>query len=313
MPPIDSQADIEQFVELLGDAILMVDESSEIVFANSVCLELFGYSLDQMKQLSLGDLMEGKSRKKHTVFVKKFIQYKLQTLKMMERPVLPCINSNGKLFSARISISSIVVNKKRFGIATIEDFTKVQNQLVTLETETKIDPLTQLYNRRYLDTVIQTGSRPMKTFKKIGVLSLDLNNFKPLNDNHGHQCGDLVLKEIAARMRGALRFNDLIFRTGGDEFLILLNLNDCIECTKELRKVAIKIQKVISKPMKMNIGPVSVGISIGAGVYPEDIDDLSELIKLTDEAMYLSKNNSLPISFVAQLSNTTLSPINLLT
>ena len=299
MTQIDTQKDIEQFAELLGDAILIANDSSEIIFANSACLELFGYSLHQMKQLSLADLMEEQFREKHSVLVKEFIQSKSAPKKMMARTVFPCINSKGELLSVRISIATIVMNSKPLGIATIEDFSEVQNQLTSLETETKIDPLTQLYNRRYLESVIEPNSRLMNMFERIGVLSLDLNMFKRLNDSYGHRSGDIVLKEVATRMRGALRFNDLVFKMDGDEFLILLNLNDCNDCAEEVRKIAIKIQSVISEPIKLNIGSVNVGVSIGAGVYPEDTDDLPELIKRTDEVVHSPKHSGSSISFVA--------------
>ncbi len=292
--------DFKQFFSFLADAILVVNEASDIVFTNPSCLTLFGYTQAQMKKLSLGQLMKEEIHGNHSKLVKNYIRSELPPRHMTTRPTITCVGSRGEEFLARISISPMKIGSELFGIATLHDFTAIQEELNTLEYKSSIDFLTNLHNLRYLDIVIKPGNRVLQSWNKIGILYMDLDKFKPVNDKYGHDIGDVILKKVAIRIKEHIRINDLLFRVGGDEFLVLLDFTECLDETAALNKISKMISQAISKPFTPKNHFIRIGISIGAGTHYAGKTDIKTLIKQTDKAMYISKNTGETVTHVNQ-------------
>lgn len=294
--------DIENFLEFLGDAILITNSSSEIVFANESCLNLFGYSESAFKNMTLDDLMNPMFKLGHRHKVESYINQKSQAKVMMSRSVMSCIDSQGRMFEARISIANIDFNGEQCGIAIIHDHSTIQSAISELKTKANTDNLTGLYNSRYLKKTIKTGHFSRGKWDVVGVVYFDLNKFKPINDTYGHHIGDALLTQIAQQLKEGLRTSDVIFRVGGDEFLILFGINNAdYEC--ELKTVCMKVYELISKPFFMPKieKSIAVGVSIGAGIYPNDNNDLTTLIAMADKAMYRSKSSGSIFSLVSDM------------
>ncbi len=151
------------------------------------------------------------------------------------------------------------------------------------------DPLTGLPNRRM---VTENIDRLMRQLKKdgglIGLLFIDLDGFKTVNDNLGHSAGDMLLIEVAERLRARVRQNDMVARLGGDEFLVILNE---IRAKDEAARVAADLLEALSIPLLAEENTLSVSASIGISVYPETASDADELIRQADCAMYAAKRN----------------------
>jgi diguanylate cyclase (GGDEF)-like protein len=150
------------------------------------------------------------------------------------------------------------------------------------------DALTGLPNRHlFSDRVDQAFKRAKRKNCKLGLLFVDLDKFKPINDTYGHAFGDEVLKEFARRLQSSLRATDTVARVGGDEFMILLeDLGDCNEA-EEIRR---KIEVALAAPMPIPDGQLTVEASIGIGVYPDHADTIIALMHFADQAMYQTKN-----------------------
>jgi diguanylate cyclase (GGDEF)-like protein/PAS domain S-box-containing protein len=149
------------------------------------------------------------------------------------------------------------------------------------------DGLTALPNRflfnEYLALALQNAQRNGNNF---AVLFLDLDKFKQVNDTLGHDAGDMVLQEIARRMRSCLRNNDKIARRGGDEFYVLIEeLSD----GRHAAEVAQKLLDEARKPVMIDNKECSLGASIGISIYPDDGGDAHTLLKNADSAMYRAK------------------------
>ena len=157
----------------------------------------------------------------------------------------------------------------------------------TAERLASTDQLTNLANRdtfkRHLEEVIADVE---KSQKAAGVLFIDLDGFKGINDTHGHLMGDLVLKEIARRLVDNCNSQDLVGRIGGDEFAIAIS---GLECQGDIWPKVAKIQKCLKKPLVINNINVDAGGSIGVSLCPEDGFDAEELIRRADVALYASK------------------------
>ena len=149
------------------------------------------------------------------------------------------------------------------------------------------DKLTGLPNSRLFSELVKTHIHKAKRRKeKLALLFLDLDDFKPINDAHGHDFGDHVLKLVADRLMSILRASDTCARIGGDEFVAIVsdfkNRDDIIIILE-------KIIKTIAQPMKISDIKCKLGVSIGVSIYPEDGVTIKDLLKSADTAMYCVK------------------------
>ena len=154
------------------------------------------------------------------------------------------------------------------------------------------DPLTGLPNRRlWLDRLHKLVDASPHSVEHGAVVFIDLDNFKTLNDTHGHDMGDLLLKEAAHRLQGAVRKNDLVARLGGDEFVVLLKggrePHDVFRHNAEM--VAEKIRAAMDQPYRLRGNEHHSTASIGIYVFDTAVDTVSDMLRRADLAMYQSK------------------------
>ena len=116
---------------------------------------------------------------------------------------------------------------------------------------------------------------------------MDLDSFKPINDNYGHPFGDQVLQQVGLRLQSCIRDEDTVGRIGGDEFVMLLAGTSTSEATM---KLAEKIQEAVRAPLTVQARQLTISCSIGVAVYPQDGTDPISLTKSADQAMYRAKS-----------------------
>lgn len=151
-----------------------------------------------------------------------------------------------------------------------------------------LDPLTGLANRRYLmNDLTKAISQASRNKTKFAVLFLDLDKFKPINDNLGHEAGDKVLQLFSERLRKIARHNDSVARIGGDEFVLLA---DNISSEDNIISIINRLKDEMSTPFHIDSNQVSITASIGYAIYPDHGSDPDTLIKLADKAMYNTKS-----------------------
>jgi diguanylate cyclase (GGDEF)-like protein/PAS domain S-box-containing protein len=151
------------------------------------------------------------------------------------------------------------------------------------------DTLTGLPNRRKLDHELQKALIEAKEKEKlVGILFLDLNRFKYINDSLGHKMGDKVLQAIAERLKASLRHDDLISRQGGDEFVILLKN---MTMRADLEEAAVRINSIITEPIRLQGNEYVLSASIGMSIFPDHGIEAEGLIQKADHAMYLAKGS----------------------
>ena len=151
------------------------------------------------------------------------------------------------------------------------------------------DPLTGLPTIRLTEDRLEMAMyQAIRDDNKMGVMFLDLDGFKPVNDAHGHAAGDWLLKEVARRIQDAIRANDTVSRIGGDEFLIVLG---AISGRATAAEIAAKILAIVATPVAFKNTVLTVHCSIGISLFPDDAQDMQSLRRLADEAMYTVKNS----------------------
>lgn len=149
------------------------------------------------------------------------------------------------------------------------------------------DSLTSLYNRHYLNEYqAMVLAAAKRNNRQVGFMSMDLNHFKNINDTYGHNVGDLVLAETARILKQSTRTNEAAFRLGGDEFLVIMpDIAD--------RSVLQQAQKRLTKSFKNDFHladyPAKIAVSIGTALFPEDGDNIDDLLQIADEEMYADK------------------------
>ncbi|HSV20190.1 MAG TPA: PAS domain-containing protein [Casimicrobiaceae bacterium] len=150
------------------------------------------------------------------------------------------------------------------------------------------DALTGLPNRLLLhERLTQAIAHARRAGRRVGVLFIDLDRFKNVNDTLGHRIGDELLKHVTQALSAALRETDLLARLGGDEFMVIV---DDFDDPQVLGRIAQKLLDAIAQPFKIEEHDIYVTSSIGIAVYPDDSDDPEELLKHADVAMYRSKD-----------------------
>ena len=151
-----------------------------------------------------------------------------------------------------------------------------------------VDPVTQLPNRHEFNGALAYAlARADRQDSSVGLLLLDLDNFKVVNDTLGHHCGDQLLKLVAERLVAVLRGTDIICRIGGDEFVVIVEPADD---ASEMASVARKILAVLAAPFALEGHQLYVSASIGVSLYPFDAQDVATLTRNADTAMYHAKH-----------------------
>lgn len=207
--------------------------------------------------------------------------------------------------SARTGLRYGVDELSHIARAIDEAAAGLERLLNLLREQTIHDPLTSLYNRRFLDESLkQELSKAERDGRPVGVIMIDIDHFKKINDTHGHKTGDVILVAVAKALMDNVRGGDIVCRFGGEEFAIVLpgaNLGITKGRAEALRSIVeqIKFAGVIN-----SVGPVT--ISLGAAIYPDHGESEEALLKAADMALYAAKGAGRNRTMVAPSTNTAL-------
>jgi len=172
-------------------------------------------------------------------------------------------------------------------ICVFQDITESKKQQRDIEFQAYHDSLTALPNRAHLDDRLHNAlARSQRRGTKLGLLFLDLDNFKAVNDSLGHDVGDKLLAVLAERMRTVVRSEDTLARLGGDEFVILLTE---IDTPDDAANAARRVSAVLRQTVPLNGYDIKTTASIGIAIHPQDGETAQDLIKHADLAMYRAK------------------------
>jgi len=163
---------------------------------------------------------------------------------------------------------------------------RIANERLT--TEAVSDPLTGLYNRRYLSDFIQRElSRTRRGGNKIVFAMIDIDHFKRVNDSFGHEAGDDVLRALSTFLRARIRNEDLAFRYGGEEFLLVLPSSDLAGVSSRIEQICLEMSHESIEHSGRQLGPIT--LSIGVAVFPDHGDSAEAVIRGADSALYQAK------------------------
>ncbi len=204
------------------------------------------------------------------------------------------LRSDGKTFTAEITLTPIYLDDRKVLYAVIRDISekkKVQQELIKqkdiLHYQAHHDALTGLPNRTLFADRLEHGIELAKRHDaKLALFFIDLDNFKQINDSLGHHIGDRVLVTVTERLKAKIRKEDTLARLGGDEFTVIV---ENIENLQYISQLAEKIRKVLSQPLHIEGQTLYISCSIGISFYPQDATRANDLLKYADAAMYKAK------------------------
>ena len=199
---------------------------------------------------------------------------------------------DGHLVAEQVAINTIYGpdGSAQQRIAMYHDITQLKNSAETVFHQANYDTLTELANRHlFFQQLAKELSRARRGGKHVGLLFMDLDKFKPVNDQFGHEAGDFVLKTVANRWQACVRSGDTLARLGGDEFALIIG---DLSLPGEAEPIALKLMDVIATPIELPNGQgCDIGVSVGISIYPDNAVEMDSLIAAADAAMYESKHS----------------------
>ncbi|KQQ86568.1 EAL domain-containing protein [Massilia sp. Leaf139] len=261
-----------------ADSIIIADRDLRIVAANGRACSNFGYTEEEFLRLRVPDIDSGFTYTPDLAVALDDGQTQLLRINKRRR--------DGSIFPADVHISRFEDGGKEFFQAIIRDVTEreeTQNRLRELATH---DTLTGLPNRALLGDRVQRLLDTCPHGATVATMFLDLDRFKEVNDSFGHEFGDILLCEVAARLRRVIRPSDVIARLGGDEFVIAAH---CARGKDAAERIGEKLLDVLTAPITIAGQDVIIGASIGVSLYPLDGESKEQLFQAADTAMYRAK------------------------
>jgi diguanylate cyclase (GGDEF)-like protein/PAS domain S-box-containing protein len=282
----ESEKRMRSVLDNVSDGLATIEQTGIIESANPAVVKLFGYSEQELVGQQADVLIA-------TTHRSAFVNY-LERRLTLDIPVSGAHETmgkrkNGSLFPLEFVVSSMQIGSRHLFIATLRDISERKAHTDALEYQALHDALTGLPNRSLFgDRLRQALLAARRNQKMFGVLLLDLDRFKDINDALGHDRGDSLLQEVTARLRGVLRATDTIARLGGDEFAVLTT---DAKHPDDVVATARKILAALEGPFAIADQMVETGASIGVAMYPLHGDDPSTLLRRADVAMYVAKRS----------------------
>ncbi len=303
------EARISAIMDNVADALVTINDMGNIQSFNLAAERIFGYSaqdvIDQSVNLLFAAPLVSKS---HDASDKPITIEEIEPYETLGR------RKDGSTFQMEASISEVCELAGCISVVVCRDITahkqaeneinslkedlehrvvKRTRELATVNKELQHqalhDALTSLPNRVLMQDRLQQATRAAKRDEhSLALMITDLDRFKEINDTLGHHYGDLLLQQVAVRLRAALRDSDTVARLGGDEFAILL---PAIQHEEQAIQAALKISKAMEAPFILENQHFHVGISIGIAMYPKDGEESSHLMRRADVAMYVCKRS----------------------
>jgi len=286
----DARKREQRLANVLGavrDAIITIDQKGNVQSINAAGERIFGYPKTHVLGQNIKMLMPKQYADHHDNYLDRYVTTGESEI-INSSMEFEGQHANGAIFPIELTVTEMREGNQRLFTGVIRDITESKKALEKIHHLAHHDALTNLPNRNlYIERVERAIYRAERSNKPLALMFVDLDKFKPINDELGHEAGDVVLKTVAERMLSCVRQSDTVARFGGDEFVAILENLDCAE------SAAVVAKKVISKLTDSIPVPgdkhATVGASIGISIFPEDGTTMDQLARAADEAMYAVK------------------------
>lgn len=285
----NSRSQLNAIIYHAMDGILTISETGEIQGFNPAAEEIFGYAQNEIIGKPVSILLSSDTQTQYHADIQRYLQSGQRGSVGIRGQEVVAIRKSGEQFPMELSASEMELKEQRFFVAIVRDVTERKLVEHRIKHMAHHDHLTGLPNRSlFIDQLEHAIKLAKRRNHKTAVLFLDLDGFKQVNDTLGHEAGDQLLKEVAARLKTVIRESDVAARMGGDEFTFVLN---DIGTHENAAAVAQKIIEILSEKFNLKGHESRIGGSVGVALYPDDAADHEALLRKADEAMYVAKKS----------------------
>jgi diguanylate cyclase (GGDEF)-like protein/PAS domain S-box-containing protein len=283
-------APFKAIIDQSNDGTVIADaETRAVLYANPAFSAAVGYTEGELRSMTLQDLFADGNGSADTVIVRLRDATSQVATTMQQR----C--KSGARVEVEVRCNALEIGGRDVLAYVTQDISlrkKVQQQLIDNQTRldrmAHHDQLTGLPNRHYLTSFLpQAIAEARAANTMLGVVFLDLDRFKHVNDTRGHETGDKLLQEVAKRLRQVVRESDVVIRMGGDEFVVVFQ---SVKSYDEVTQGSARIIEILNQPIVIDDQPLQTTGSVGVSMFPRDGTDMVELLKHSDTAMYQAKD-----------------------
>jgi diguanylate cyclase len=288
----NKELELRTILDNANEAYICMDAGGLVTAWNKQAEHTFGW----LEQEAIGRKLEKliippESQAAHHAGMHLYLSEKKSKI-LGNRIELEAMRKDGIRIPIELQVNALEINEQVLFTSFLRDITERKQLENLLKNEARNDPLTGLANRRKLEEILPIAfQRARANNVYVALVFIDLDGFKLINDTHGHQAGDQLLREVANRINQCTRASDTVVRYAGDEFVIVL---ENLKSKDDTKRISANIQKIIAETVQIGDKQLNITLSIGIAYYggpePQAIEPL-ELIRLADKAMYTAKKN----------------------
>ncbi len=269
-------------VERMSDAAYWAQADGRLAYVNAAACRMLGYSVEEFLSLSVRDIVPDFSEERWAAHWKELRQKGSKRFESRQR------KKDGEVVTVEIQADLMRFQGKEYACGLIRDITERKRVQESLQEQAVRDPLTGLFNRRYLDaTLPREFKRAQRLGEPMTVAMLDVDHFKRYNDDYGHEAGDAVLREVGAHLHRFLRQADIACRYGGDEITLILPAAALADARIRLEQLREEMARLPIRAGDRQLPAITV--SIGASMTKPGETDIAAPLGRADAALYLAK------------------------
>ena len=287
----ESALHTQTILDNMADGVVTFDAHGVIESFNKAASLMFGYPAVAVIGSDISILIPPNRHAEYLPLRNRFLNLDGQKTKALTLE-FEALSRDGRVFPVSLAVSKIVSSSRPIGIGILRDITVSRQNEEEIRRLAFYDPLTELPNRRLLmDRLQKALVTSVRTGQHGAVMFLDLDHFKQLNDSLGHDVGDILLQQVATRLKSCVREMDSVARLGGDEFVVLLEglSTHAQDAASQAEVIASKVLRTLGLPYILRGHTYASTPSIGIVNFCDGEDGLDDLLKKADVAMYQAK------------------------
>lgn len=282
-----SSDEFQEFINAIPEMVILSDYDGDVIRLNHSAIQHFGYSQEEFLKLKIEALVPEEVRSNHVELRHWFFKNPRPRFLENRNYKLEAVKADKSTFPMDAALFAIHTNDGPVAVNLIRDLTKQKAHEQEITQMAFVDALTGLPNRRYFDANIERiMAKSDRHNLKAGLMFIDLDHFKPINDSHGHDQGDALLRMISKRLSSLVRAEDFLARIGGDEFVII---QFPVEDDANMEVAAQKILEACKMTVELGGEQCQISASIGLAVSNDPKGTVHSLFHESDQAMYCAK------------------------
>ena len=289
----DARAELRNVLDAVGDAIVVTDRSGRTLNVNATCVTLFGFPGHELIGQPVARMFVPRGERKVLASVRAAFAQPSHAMwdpfgrRAMWEHRLLARHKDGRTIIVDAKVSRFLQNGLTRYVLVMRDDSIRRRSERALARAALRDPLTGLINRTAFGGELRNSiERARRSGAGFALLLLDLDRFKEINDSAGHQVGDLMLRQVARRLREQMRQSDILARLGGDEFAVII---DAFDGAIDAVALAERLVAALARPFRVAGIEAYVNASIGISMFPRDTSGADQLLACADLAMYAAK------------------------